>query len=197
MFDETLIQMQNAARDAYYSPQRYDKYSTDIVYKVSHTSWDTWEAVFDEWLPRFEQEGWLDDLNRIEVGNGFMDKSNDGEYEHSSRTIRLGTEISINESDEFVGHTHAHVLIHEMVHHLHMMKVWPDNRSPNSVEITHMSNKLGWSGNSNMFHMYVSEYASSNFLEAVAETGTGLILGEEYPDPVMELYNSVGGPEPI
>lgn len=197
MFDKSLLQIRNAARDAYYSPERYDKYSTDIVYKVSHTSWNTWENTFDEWLPRFEEAGWLDDLNRIEVGNVFIDQSNDGEYEHSSRTIRLGAEISIDRTDEFVGHTHAHVLIHEMLHHVHMKRIWDGTRGPTSNEIAAMADRMGWTGNSHTFDIYVSKYASKNFLEAVAETGTGLIIGEEYPDDVIDIYQSLNGPEPI
>jgi len=44
-------------------------------------------------------------------------------------------------------------------------------------------------------HKNVSRYAATNQMEFVAETFLGLASGRTFPPPIMQLYNTLGGPE--
>ena len=198
MFEKAIYRIERATRDAYIKPEKYDRYPVQVVYKdSSDNTWDEWEPVLDRWLPLFEEAGWLDGLERIEVGNRMINDDRVGEYSRAERVIRLKDEPIMFDTSYLVGYTKPYLLIHEMIHHVHMRDIFNFDGKVDDVAIEQKHNELHWNKESHNFYIHVSEYAATNFLEAVAETGAGLCLGEEYPDYITDTYKIFGGPEPL
>lgn len=152
---------------------------------VSESAWDEWTEIFNEWLPRFDEAGWLDGLNAIHVDTERFMGDGSGEYQWLSSNVilhpkpRLSSRYSISSSRE-------EVLIHEMAHHAHRLK--------SGIFVSHQS-EVVFNRTKRSFEKYVSEYAGTDQYEAVAETATGYILGNEYPDEVMSAYWELDGPK--
>jgi len=198
MFESAIYRIGRATRDAYINPEKYDHYPVQLVYKdSSDNTWDEWEPVLDQWLPRFEKAGWLDGLERIEVGNRMINGDRVGEYSRAERVIRLKDEPVMFDTSYLVSYTKPYLLIHEMIHHVHMRDIFDFDGEVDDVTLSQKQDDLKWYKESHDFYIHVSEYAGKNFLEAVAETGAGLCLGKEYPDHITDTYKIFGGPEPL
>lgn len=198
MFESAFNRIGRATQDAYIRPEKYDDYPVQVVYKDSgNNTWNEWESVFDTWLPRFEEAGWLDGLNRIEVGNRMINGERVGEYTRDERIIRLKDEPVMFDTSYLVSYTKEYLLIHEAIHHVHMRDIFGFDGEVDDVALSQKHDEFQWYEEAHDFYIHVSEYASTNFLEAVAETGAGLCLGEEYPEHITETYKMFGGPEPL
>lgn len=198
MFDSAFRSIGRKARDGYFNPEFHEICGTTVAYKNSsdEKTWSAWSDVLHKWMPRFEEAGWLDGLTRIEIGNRLINDDRVGEYRHDERIVGMQDNPQMQDSSYLVGHTKEYAFIHEMIHHAHMCDIF-DTQTIDDVQIAKKQHEVGWDGNMHMFHIYVSEYAATNFLEAVAETGSGLMLGEEYPDKITDAYEQFGGPEPL
>lgn len=198
MFDSAFRSIGRKARDGYFNPTMHEICGTTVAYKNSNDedTWNEWSDILHRWLPRFEEAGWLDDLNRIEIGNRLINDDRVGEYRREERIVGMKDNPEIYDNHYLVGHTKEYVFIHEMIHHAHITDIF-DMRRVEDVHITKKQHEVGWDGHMHDFHIYVSEYAATNFLEAVAETGSGIMLGEEYPNRIMEAYEQFGGPDPL
>lgn len=78
------------------------------------------------------------------------------------------------------------VVIHEIGHILH------ENSNPSEF----WSQKVNNLPTNPEFSNRVSEYASINTLEYVAETFTGKVTGQKYSSPISNFYEILGGPSP-
>jgi hypothetical protein len=82
------------------------------------------------------------------------------------------------------------VTVHEMGHVLHEYNnpgIFWDLKVDRTAQ---QHNATGWMAHA----MDVSQYATNNALEFVAETFTGTILGKNYAGPLMGAYAALGGP---
>ncbi len=82
-----------------------------------------------------------------------------------------------------------HAITHEIGHALHQRSVGEERYSVLfRQKLTHEQATLA--------RDHVSRYAGTQPIEFVAETYAGLKVGTKYPKPVMDLYQSFGGPIP-
>lgn len=143
-----------------------------------------WMEVFEEWLPVFDEHGWLEGLGLLHVGPdlpyGHATARYHGDCIKFDATPDM--EDSIDEGD-VVGLSKEHIFVHEMVHHGH--------------QTIHGYNKLHHNYPRNLFKDTVSFYSAKNVLEAVAEAGTGIIFGENYPSSVHKVYADNEGPSEV
>jgi hypothetical protein len=179
--------------DDYYAP-RVEEVSGVTIY-LERDSFgkvvdDGWLDIAEEWLPKMREIDWLPHLSNIQVienctGAGTY-------YPTGSITLQPGvpnlsdsiSENLIHGATESVGGTKEHVLVHEMIHHAHLTLNGHETRSISS-DVAHKLERD------------VSEYASTNQREAVAEIGTGIVFGADYPDWVHEYYESLDGPQGV
>lgn len=82
---------------------------------------------------------------------------------------------------------------HELVHYLHFHEFKRDEDDPKEAWENYYS-ELDPS-TAEMLREEVSDYAATNAFEAVAEIGTGIMYGTEFPAEVMDLYERHNGPD--
>ena len=94
-----------------------------------------------------------------------------------------------------VAETAGGILIHEIAHSLHDTQIREENDTPDDVlELGVKRYTLGDSVSEEGVESEVSQYATANYAEFVAEVFTGLVKGEEYSETVMDKYQNVHGP---
>lgn len=200
MFESAFKRIARSTRDAYVKPEKTEICGVPVAYKNSSpgSNWDEWKPVLDEWLPRFEEHGWLDGLERIEIGSEMVNGDGVGEYRQKEQIIAFKDDAWFCGPPHLVATTKEYGLIHEMIHHVHISNLFDKpNEDISELHIAVKQEDVGWKGNAHKFNVHVSEYASTNFLEAVAEAGAGMMLGRKYPDSVRRAYKQFEGPEPF
>jgi len=94
-----------------------------------------------------------------------------------------------------VAETAGGILIHEIAHSLHDTQIRDESDTPDDVlELGVKRYTLGDPVSEEGVESEVSQYATANYAEFVAEVFTGLVKGEEYSDTVMDKYQNVHGP---
>lgn len=170
----------------YHRPRYWDICGVKVQFKPvpNGVSASTWRDVLEKWLPKYEEVGWLDGLHKIRIGPNAAKRQNEnavGRYNHGG-SIDLNNDIDLG---AFAGLVHdgdrEAVLTHEVIHHAHL--------SINGYENSRRS-----SNKEAMLKQDVSWYAGSNVGEAIAEIGTGIVHGEEFPSWVHEYYEEKRGP---
>lgn len=81
-----------------------------------------------------------------------------------------------------------HTIRHEVAHELHARDVGPERRR----EIKEMP----WTFDEKTIAVGVSRYAMKSPVEFVAEVYAGLVAGRKYNEPILKLYDRLGGPRP-
>jgi len=168
--------------------------NTPIV--TTKMGWPKWSTVLKQTVPAFEKHGWTDSLQNILIGKKFLKRDSCAEYNWDASTIAL-TDAPFD-GDNVVETTRTHIFAHEMVHHRHSIKLFGWRTS--DVLRQQISDKLNEYENRDMSDAFleeVSQRASRNAMEAVAETGAALMQGYEYSDDIRRKYEILGGPEPI
>lgn len=138
-----------------------------------------WKSVLEEWLPKFESANAIHDLKKIKIGENMVYFGVGGCFEKQSE-VHLNVDHQIDD-DIVVSDSAASVLIHEMVHHIDFRSRNVDYKSIDKSTESKLKRE-------------VSTYAGENLLEAIAEIGTGIIIGEEYPDYIHDFYAENDGP---
>lgn len=148
-------------------------------------SWNEWSETLESMLSQFDEAGWLEDFNRINIGNNLISGMAVGQYFNSNKTIDLENNVDMGEwSYQLIGNTREHTLSHEFVHHAHMHL---NDFGSDKVLFTNDSM-------SDLIKTEVSYYAGTSITEAIAEIGCGIILGHEFPDAVHDFYEEHDGP---
>lgn len=143
-----------------------------------------WREILNEWLPRFERVGWTDGLKCIQIGDEIIAGDGAGRYNHNG-TIDLEHHPGkfLMGGIATVGSNRKYVLTHEFIHHAHVKRGEFDY---GKADI-----------DSGLVQSEVSYYAGTSPNEAVAEIGTGLVHGEQYPDEILDMYEEFGGPPEV
>lgn len=198
---EGLSTIAEAVHAAHTDPDEYEYHGVPVVYEDDSffdSTWDEWKEVLDEWMPRFEEAGWLDDLQGIEIGDSFIKGNAGGQYHHKDMTIAFPQDPDYTGPPYLVGETKEYALIHEMAHHVHIRDMFNLPASElDMVDLNMKQHSLGFHRKCALFEDEVSEYASSNYLEAVAETCAGIMIGNRYPVRVRRAYKKLQGPTPL
>lgn len=202
LFGDALKDIARTTSEATTDPIEVEMCGVPIEYENSSLrkdTWDEWEPVLQAWMPRFEEAGYLDKLRAIRIGNGHLQSSGSaGQYIHEQQVVAFPQNPSYAGQPWLVGETKEYALIHEVTHHAHIRDLFGKPASKVSLlELNLRQTGLGFAGKAEIFHDEVSQYAASNYLEAVAETCAGLTLGREYPERVLDAYEHLKGPEPI
>lgn len=182
---QAIRQVLESGIDEYYAPRRWEIEGIPIIYKPlpNDTRKDEWRTILEKWLPRFDEVGWLDGLNKISIGQDITKNDTVATYYPSSGSISMENDASnMVPNGRTVSDTLEHILLHEMIHHAHM---------------TINGNKQDFGPVDSTIAVNVSPYASKNGFEAVAETGVGIVIGEEYPEWVHEYYEELDGPQEV
>lgn len=169
--------------DGYNAPQYWDICGVKVQFKpvtMGVPALD-WRETLEEWLPKFEQAGWLTNFHKISIGEDtvrggvgrYMDTG--AIYLENSVDLGAGKAMTLGDSREYI-------LTHEMVHHAH-------------INLNGYSGGRRASGNTAMLKEDVSWYAGTNINESIAEIGAGIIHGEGFPDWVYEYYEAKDGPQ--
>jgi len=202
MFDSAVNTIRTHIRS-----NRIDPIETEICgvpikyenYKHERDTWDEWKPLLEEWLPKFDERNYIDGLNGIHIGDGYMNNSSSqGQYNHNDVIIMIQQNPTFKYPSSFISNTKEYVLLHETVHHTHINSMFDKPARDITVsELNNRQHELRFVSRMKDFDKYVSEYASMNYLEAVAETFSGVVLGNEYPSIIKEHYTELGGPTPI
>lgn len=200
LFSDAIEDIRRTVNRAHTDPTEYDYCGVPVIYEdssLASTSWDDWEPVLEEWMPRFDRAGWLDGLTRIKIGDSYTEREcAAGQYKHDDQVVVLKQDLQID-NPELVSDTKEYALIHEMTHHAHMKDLFIDLASVDNTDLVAQQQSFKFHRKSDLFAHAVSKYAGTNYLEAVAETASGIILGEEYPERVRREYVALKGPEPV
>lgn len=142
---------------------------------------EEWRDILETWLNVFDSVGWLDDFEQIKIGDDIVGGTAIGRYTLNN-SINLEKDVDLlDKSHLVVENSPRATLIHEMLHYVH-------------VELCGGIEKELPVGERVDVCSEVSYYAIENSLEAVAEIGTGIILGYEFPDKIHDIYEKYGGP---
>jgi len=170
-------QVLDSQLEDYHAPKTDTICGVKIYFKPNPTgvSWEEWSTTLYEWLPKFEEKGWLEGLSVIQIGDNITPGEALGRYNHNG-SIDLENETGENKKSV--------LLAHEIIHHVHItLKEFKDfDGSPENPLVIRKS---------------VNPYAASNIGETVAEIGSLLIHGEEFSDNIIELYNEYDGPQGV
>lgn len=198
---KAMEMMGKKVRSATTDPMERELCGVPIIYEdcsAYRDTWDEWWSLLNEWMPRFDEAGWLDELQRIEIGNGYVEGGGaSGQYRHYDKIVALQQDPVFRGQPWLVGETKEYGLIHEMVHHVHIRDTFGDCNNQLYGKVSRLQIDAGFSLEVDKFKQHVSDYSAYNALEAVAETCTGTILGESYPAAVRRAYIDLGGPEPL
>ena len=101
--------------------------------------------------------------------------------------------FGVDDEDWMVTNDRFQTVTHEVAHYLHFQEFAEQEDDP----------RLAWDryydelsdDEEQALSGEVSEYASTNAFEAVAEIATGLMYGKEFSDEVMDIYDAHGGPD--
>lgn len=195
-----MQKMMRSVSNAYHAPEQKNVVGFTVLYQDSGPdNWDEWETALEEWLPRFEKHGWLDELNGIMVGECFINgRGKAGQYQQRDGTVVMNDRFEPDET-YLVSNTKEYGLIHEVLHHVHIRDAigTPGEVTVEDIRDFRRSRHSGGGNLLKIFEKEVSQYAGVNILEAVAETGAGIIIGEDYPPRVRRAYKKLEGPMPI
>ncbi len=178
--------------ESYTAPKQTKICGVKIAFKPSRqhdsVSWDEWEDTFTTLLPMFKSVGWLKEFNRINVGDGLITNNAVAQYFMSHKSIDLENNVDMGEWSEYVvGDTREHTLVHEIIHHAHM---YLNDFGQQDVSLPDADTKV-------TIQHEVSHYASSSINEAIAEIGSGIALGHEFPEFVHDFYEKYDGPQGV
>lgn len=199
MFGSALSTIRQSAKDAVYKPQEFEIDGIDIIYAAEKNGshWREWEPLFQKWIPRLNDAGWLDGLNRMEIGRMYLQGDGVAEYRHDAQTIAFHDDPSFNNYN-LVGETKEYAIIHESTHHAHMNQLFGESHGGvDRSSLRTLQAQLSWDLHKPTFGINVSRYAATNFLEAVAETSAGVAMGHSYPEIVKDAYYLLDGPDPL
>lgn len=175
---------------------------TREMYGVSvecERAWPRWEAVLDEWLPRLDRLGWLDELETIHIHG---ERLGDGRYNPMEREVKINADGVTDPAGLVSGRDEA-VIIHEIAHHAHERELGVlehEEPFPCYFAIVDSPEYSLYEDKREQFEPLVkeevSDYAKMNALEVVAEVAVGaLLLDEDYSDEIAKLYVKLGGPK--
>lgn len=170
------------------SPERHEINGISIYFRPvdGGVSWSEWQSTFEKLLPKFEQVGWLEGLNSIQISDNIVPDDAVGEYNirPNCGSIDLENDTDLNEMDFAVfENSREHVLTHEVLHHVHMFI--RGNDYDDCLLTEEEKDYIQWK---------VGYYASINTHEAVAEIGAALFRGAEFSDEVIDIYDKYDGP---
>jgi len=125
-----------------------------------------------------------------------------GSYRYNDSTLNMNfnlTEEQLGqlEGEQTVGNDVEWFIIHELAHSEHGQEVGiMDEQETFFEQGMSVSRDGDWVGRSrvDLIEDEVSEYATTNPGEFVAEVYAGLAMGEEYSDDVLDVYEEFGGP---
>lgn len=171
--------------ERYHKPELWEICGIKIYFKPcpSGVSAEEWRDVLEEWLPRYEKVGWLNGLNGIYIGNGVAEGDATARYNHRGS---IDLENSFDIPPSYLAHSGAKesVLTHEMIHHAHITLNGFEKHFKPSERAELLKTEVSW-------------YAGKDIGESVAEIGTGIVFGEEYPDWVHKYYDNRRGPQEV
>jgi len=143
-----------------------------------------WKRTLDEWLPRYDEVGWLDGLHKIIIGPEAAHskaRRGVGRYDHDG-SIYLNNDISLGaKSCRVYQNTRDALLTHEVVHHAHLTINGYENSNKSPEKEDMLKETVSW-------------YAGKNVGESIAEIGTGIVHGADFPERVHEYYSDKDGP---
>lgn len=146
---------------------------------------DTLDMIDDEHFERVDELNFRDGMAVA------------GTFDPDEDVVDVGTSMVspdyVQEEDRLASDDARHILIHELGHAAHY-------RNVDIEEAREIKDRVdrgaapSWGGQAKASQ--VSSQAWRNPMEFVAEVWTGLHLGKEYDDYVMEMYKELEGPEP-
>jgi len=183
MIKQAFQQVLSSRVPNYQKPVYWTICDVPVVYKPVRDGIQPaeWKDVLDEWLPRFDRVGWLNEFQKIIIGEDEPRDDAVGEYKNNG-FILLENNIreKMIEGVTF-GERPGCILTHEMVHHAHRI-----NGGFETADRDLLAPRKMRSG--------VSYYAGESSREAIAEIGAGIIHGYEIPDWAHEYYEEHDGP---
>lgn len=148
-------------------------------------------------LIRAGQEGLTENVKSIEVGSGEAH----GAFRYNDNSLRFNRELDPSDFDasdgEAVGDTMEWLVLHELGHAEHGTTedlIGDDSFFDQGMSVTRGGEFVGRE-RIDLVDEEVSAYARSNPAEFVAEVYSGLALGKEFSDEVMDIYEEWGGPD--
>jgi hypothetical protein len=182
---EKFEQVLDSRIEQYHAPIREKICGVNVYFDrcPAKVQWSEWKNTLTDWLPAFEQAGWLQDFNCIMIGDGAPSGEAIGRYTDCS--ISLENDVKENNvSDILVSDDQKYVLTHEILHHAHLYVKDCESRGAPPRRRIAVRDDVSW-------------YAGENINEFVAEVGTGIVHGHEFPDYVHILYEEYGGPQQV
>ena len=179
-------QVLGSGLENYHNPRYWEICGVKVQFKPvpNGVGQGTWKNTLEEWLPKYEEAGWLEGLHKIHIGPEAAHRPHSeavGRYDHGG-SISLNNDIDLGRCSTLVhdGSREA-VLTHEVIHHAHLgINGYENSRRSSNKEA--------------MLKQDVSWYAGSNVGEAIAEIGTGIVHGENFPSWVHDYYRAKDGP---
>lgn len=165
-------------KDTLGSTIKYHKHE-DICGITIKCDSDKWTNIFEEWLPKFEEVGWLEDLNGICVVDEITESAAVAKY-----TARNTIVFERGAAKDGFHHSMKYILVHEFIHHAHFTL----NEFENYEEPVEYEDEICDE---------INCYASSNVGEAVAEIGAHIVFDKELPHWLHEYYKQNDGPEGV
>jgi len=182
---QAFQQVLGSGLENYHKPKYWEICGVKVQFNPvpNGVSATTWKDTLEEWLPKYEEVGWLEGLHKIRIGPEAAHRKREavGRYNHDG-SIDLNNDIDLGIAMTLVHDgSRESVLTHEVIHHAHLtLNGYEDSKKkPN---------------NSRMLKEEVSYYAGSDVGEAIAEIGTGLVRGKNFPSWVHEYYEEKDGP---
>jgi len=183
---QAFQQVLGSGLENYHKPRYWDICGVKVQFKpvAGGVPATTWKRTLEEWLPEYEAAGWLEGLHKIRIGPEAAHKKKSkavGRYNHSG-SIDLNNDISLGAFSGLVHDgTREAVLTHEVIHHAHLtLNGYEGSKKASNKEA--------------MLKQDVSWYAGKNTGEAIAEIGTGIVHGQNFPSWVHEYYEEKDGP---
>lgn len=161
-----------------------------------------WREPMEKRMPEFRDAGWLDGLRAIVITDNWYDGVDGIDrlagYSMKRKCVVLPKRPRFDRfSIGLVGGTKEATLIHEMTHHVHLSGL--DYEDKHELSGSSLDKEMSEILRDSRFDIkrMVSEYATMNWVEMIAETCTGLSLGRTYPTRILKAYKAVGGIEPL
>lgn len=184
---EAVQRVMNSWLDDYEKPKYWEICGVTVCFQPvpGGVGANEWKETLDEWLPKYDEVGWLDGIHKIYIDEGAADNGDGavGRY-NDDGIIQLD-----NEMDGDV-HIFAHsgsreaVLTHEMIHHAHLSLNGYEGGSRASEREDEIKQDVSW-------------YAGTNIKESIAEIGAGIVHDSDFPDWVHEYYEKHDGPQEV
>lgn len=180
---QAFQQVLGSELENYHKPKVENICGVKIYFKPEPTgvSWSDWRGTLEEWLPQYDEHGLLDELRVIIIGDGMVSGDALGQYNHNC-SIDLENDVGLGKFSGLVNDgSREAVLTHEVIHHAHLTLNGYENSRRTSNKQAMLKNDVSW-------------YAGTNVGEAIAEIGTGIVHGEEFPEWVHDYYRAKDGP---